>query len=144
MHELAISSAIVHTALDHAEGRRVRAVRVEVGALRQVVPASLEFYFGVAARETLCDGARLELELIAALMRCRACGVEWDPAPAPGCEGHSAPPLPRFRCPACNAAGAEVLAGEELLVGSIDVEERSAGRSLAAAEAGALQPEARS
>lgn len=121
MHELSVSSAIVDTVIRHARGRRVGTVHLQVGTLRQVVPESLDFYFGIVSRDTICAGAELDLELIAALMRCRECGHEWDPAPEPVHEGDPAAMLPRFRCPECEAAGAEVLAGDELLVDSIDV-----------------------
>ena len=63
MHELSISSAIVETACRHADGRQVMQVDVRVGALRQVVPDSLDFYFDIVSRETLCAGARLEMPL---------------------------------------------------------------------------------
>jgi hydrogenase nickel incorporation protein HypA/HybF len=123
MHELSISSAIVDTALRHADGRRVTQVDVRIGALRQVVPESLDFYFGVVSRDTACADATLELELIAALMHCDLCGQEWDPAPEPA-PGHAASTwvLPQFRCPACEGAGAQVVQGAELEVESIEVE----------------------
>ncbi len=123
MHELSISSAIVDTALRHADGRRVTQVDVRVGALRQVVPESLEFYFGIVSRDTACADAALELELVGAWMRCEICGHEWDPAPEP-VAGHdrSTWVLPQFRCPACEGAGAEVVRGAELEVESIEVE----------------------
>ena len=38
MHELSVSSAIVDTAVRHAEGRRVTSVQVRLGRLRQVDP----------------------------------------------------------------------------------------------------------
>ena len=75
MHELSVSSAIVDTVVRHAEGRRVTAVRVRLGRLRQVVPDSLAFYFELVARDTVCEGARLEQEVVpavAALRRVRA------------------------------------------------------------------------
>lgn len=128
MHELSVSSAVVDTALRHAAGRRVSGVDLRLGKLRQVVPASLTFYFEIVARDTLCEGARLELELIDALMRCVECGNEWDPEPKPehgpleGAVGAGFL-LPQFRCPECAAAGAEVVRGDELIVESIDVEE---------------------
>jgi hydrogenase nickel incorporation protein HypA/HybF len=138
MHELSIASAIVDTALRHAAGRRVTQVSLQVGALRQVVPDSLRFYFEIVARDTACDGARLELEPITAWLRCPTCGHEWDPAP-PAVEsgastaarlgyaslGHEAlePMLPAFRCPACERADTEVLRGGELEVESIEVTE---------------------
>ena len=123
MHELSISSAIVDTAVRHADGRRVTQVDVRIGALRQVVPESLAFYFEIVSRDTACAGAGLELELIDAMMRCEACGHEWDPAPEPEL-GHEAGAwvLPQFRCPACEGAGAEVVRGDELEVESIEVE----------------------
>ncbi len=52
MHELSLSSAILETAVKHADGRRVSLVELTVGALRQVVPASLEFYFEIVSRDT--------------------------------------------------------------------------------------------
>ncbi len=126
MHELSISSAIVDTALRHAGGRRVSLVTMRVGSLRQVVPDSLTFYFEIVARDTDCEGARLELEPVTAWMHCPACGHEWDPAPEPA-SGHEqlAPSLPVFRCPACSAAGAEVVRGDELEVESIEVGDES-------------------
>lgn len=126
MHELSVASAIVDTAIRHARGRRVSVVHVQVGSLRQVVPSSLEFYFGITSRDTVCADADLDLELIDALMRCAECEHEWDPAPEPLYEGDPAALLPQFRCPECDAAGAEVLAGNELLVDSIDVSETAA------------------
>lgn len=129
MHELSVSSAIVDTALKHAAGRRVTVVDLRLGKLRQVVPSSLSFYFEIVGRDTLCEGARLELELIDALMSCRECGHEWDPEPQPE-HGEIVGGdllLPQFRCPECQAAGAEVLRGNELEVESIEVNEEEAG-----------------
>ena len=127
MHELSIARAIVDTALRHADGRRVTRVDVRVGALRQVVPRSLAFYFEIAARETACEQARLELAAVAGRMRCSACGLDWDPAPAPAAM-HAAfgPVLPVFRCPRCESAEAELLRGGELEVESIEVIEEEA------------------
>jgi hydrogenase nickel incorporation protein HypA/HybF len=123
MHELSLAGAIHETALRHADGRTVRSVQMRVGRMRQVVPDSLRFYFGVVSKETLSDGAELELELIDALLRCGACGEEWDPAPAPAEDEGDLLLPPMFRCPSCEAGGAELLRGEEFEVESIVVEE---------------------
>jgi hydrogenase nickel incorporation protein HypA/HybF len=111
MHELSIAAAVVDTAVRHAGGRRVTVVSVRVGRLRQVVPTSLEFAFGIVARETLCDGARLEQELVPARLRCNVCVLAWEVD------------VPAFRCPRCGTADVAVLSGEELQVESIEVEE---------------------
>jgi hydrogenase nickel incorporation protein HypA/HybF len=113
VHELSLSGAIVDTALKHAAGRRVTVVSLTVGALRQVVPESLEFYFEIVARGTLCEGARLEQTLVPARAHCGTCGREWELE------------LLQFRCPGCGSSPAEVVSGEELEVESIEVEEEA-------------------
>ncbi|GIK78421.1 MAG: hydrogenase maturation nickel metallochaperone HypA [Acidobacteria bacterium] len=128
MHELALSRAIVDTALRHSGGLPVTAVHVRLGDLRQAVPGSLRFCFAIAARDTACAGARLELEPVAALLRCRSCGREWDPAPPPlagheGLSGSAIPPIAFFACPRCGSGG-DAVRGEELEVAWIEVDER--------------------
>ena len=109
MHELSVAGAVVDTALRHAEGRRVLVVTLKVGTLRQVIPDSLAFYWDIVSRDTLAEGARLEQVVIPARMRCAECAAEFEPELM-------------FRCPACRGAG-EVLAGDELEVDSIEVED---------------------
>jgi hydrogenase nickel incorporation protein HypA/HybF len=113
MHELSVSSAVLDTVLRHAEGRRVLVVSLRVGQLRQVVPDSLAFYFEMVSRDTPCEGARLEQEVVPVRMRCQGCAREWEPDWA------------MFRCPECAGGGVDVLSGEELEVESIEVEEES-------------------
>lgn len=123
MHELSVSSAILETVLKHAEGRKVTAVEMKIGRLRQVVPDSLTFYFEIVSRDTFAEGAVLELDLIDGLLRCEACTTEWDPAPKPAEEEADILMPPMFRCPVCEAGGAKVLHGEELEVDSIIVDD---------------------
>ena len=59
----------------------------------------------------VCEGARLEQELVDARLRCNACGREW------------AIEIPAFRCPACGGTDVVVAAGDEFEVESIEVEE---------------------
>ena len=78
MHELSLSGAVLNTAVKHADGRKVSLVSLRVGRLRQVVPDTLEFYFEFVARGTICEGARLEQEIVEASLRCNPCGDEWE------------------------------------------------------------------
>lgn len=111
MHELSLSGAIVNTVEKHAEGRRVTVVTVRIGHLRQVVPDTLEFYFGFVSEGTACEGARLEQELVPAVVRCGACAREWELD------------MPIFRCPDCGSTDVAVVSGDEFEVESIEVEE---------------------
>jgi hydrogenase nickel incorporation protein HypA/HybF len=114
VHELSVSSAIVDTVIRHAAGRRVSLVTVRIGHLRQVVPDSLEFYFGFVTRDTLCEGAALEIIAVPARLECQACGFAWDVE------------IPAFRCPSCESSDCAVVSGDELEVDSIEVEEEDA------------------
>lgn len=114
MHELAIAEAVIRIASDHAAGRKVSAVFVKVGHLRQVVPSSLEFSFELAAAGTPVDGARLEIEQVPAAGVCRACGSEsvLDGFP--------------LSCAACGGLDVEVIRGEELQVDSLECDDEMA------------------
>jgi hydrogenase nickel incorporation protein HypA/HybF len=111
VHELSLSSAIVNTVVKHAEGRRVTVVELRVGTLRQVIPDTLEFYFEFVARGTVCEGARLDQELIPARLQCNGCGREWEIE------------IPAFRCPQCGGSDVAIVSGNEFEVEAIDVEE---------------------
>lgn len=114
MHEMALSSAVVATVEKHAKGRQVTAVNLTVGKLRQVVPDSLLFYFEIVTRDTVLEGAKLNMEIVPAHLHCTSCDHDWEPD------------FPTFRCPECVAGNVEILSGEEFQVESIEVEEDEA------------------
>jgi hydrogenase nickel incorporation protein HypA/HybF len=111
MHELSIATAVLNTALKHADGRPVDTVAMRVGRLRQVVPESLLFYWEIVARDTVCEGAQLELSEIEARLHCTDCGRDWEPLMA------------AFRCPNCASAQVAVVAGEELEIDYLELRE---------------------
>jgi len=111
MHELSVASAVLATSVRYAEGRPVEVVALRVGALRQVVPDSLRFYWGIVAQGSVCEDARLELTEIDTRLRCDGCDHEWELG------------IPSFRCPACGAGEVAVIAGNELEVDYIEVRE---------------------
>ena len=85
---------------------------MRVGALRQVVPATLVTAFELVARDTACDGAQLELELIP---------VASDVAPTARSSGHCRAQFSvRREC----GEPAVVIAGRELEIESIEVEDQ--------------------
>jgi len=110
MHELAIAESVVQIAAEHARGRRVTAVQVAAGHLRQIVPDALAFAFELVALGTPVEGARLELREVPARVRCRACGAETTQDGFP------------LACRACGGFDVEVIAGEELLVEELEIE----------------------
>jgi hydrogenase nickel incorporation protein HypA/HybF len=111
LHELAIAESVVRIASRHADGRQVTRVYLKVGHLRQVVPSALAFSFELVAQGTPVEGAELALEEVPAKGKCRACGAESR--------------LERFplQCAACGSFDLQIVAGEELYVESLEMEE---------------------
>jgi hydrogenase nickel incorporation protein HypA/HybF len=123
VHELSVAGAVLATVERHAAGRPVTLVSLRVGRLRQVVPDSLSFYWEFVTRDTVCERAPLQCVEVDARLRCGDCGHDWMPDWA------------AFRCPACGSGQVTVVAGEELEVDYIEVEEPgavTAGREEAA------------
>lgn len=110
MHELSLCQAIAGVVKPHAAGRRVDVVRLQVGALRQVVPETLVFCWTLVREHEDMPDAELELELVAAEVACRSCGRQ-------------SPIESRWSvcCPVCDSAEVTVVRGEEFLVTSVDV-----------------------
>lgn len=115
MHELSLASAIVEIAAAHAGERKVSGVYVKVGHLRQVVPSALTFSFELVAQGTAVEGARLELESVPAEGICRQCATRTRLEAFP------------LLCGRCGNADLEIVAGDELWVESLDLEEDEHG-----------------
>jgi hydrogenase nickel incorporation protein HypA/HybF len=111
MHELAIAQSVVEVAARHAAGRRMYRVELKVGHLRQVVPSALEFAFELVAAGTPLEGAELVIDEVPAVGWCRRCGVESVMSEFP------------LRCERCGDLDLEIVAGEELLVDALELEE---------------------
>jgi hydrogenase nickel incorporation protein HypA/HybF len=113
VHELAIAESVVRIAERHADGRRVTKVYLKVGHLRQVVPSALAFGFELVAQETPVEGAELVLEEVPATGTCRVCGSESRLESFP------------LQCKACGGFDLEIVAGEELYVESLEMEDQT-------------------
>jgi hydrogenase nickel incorporation protein HypA/HybF len=110
VHELSLCEAIAGVVKPYADGRHVDVVRVRIGALRQVVPESLSFCWGLVRDYEDLPDTELELELITAEVRCRECARQ-SVITSQWC----------LLCPQCESADVEVLHGDEFLVTSLDV-----------------------
>ncbi len=77
MHELGITQNIVAIVCEHAKGKPVARVVLEVGQLAGVMSDAVRFCFDVVAKETALEGATLEIREIPARARCGACGNEF-------------------------------------------------------------------
>jgi hydrogenase nickel incorporation protein HypA/HybF len=111
VHELSITRNVVAIVAERALGQKVTRVRLEIGRLSAVVPDAVRFCFDICAQGTPLEGAELEIVEIAGRGLCSACGEE------------SVLAVPAGRCSACGAACLSVIAGEELKIREMEVQE---------------------
>ena len=111
MHEMSITQGIIDLCLEHAGSRRVISLDVEIGELSSVVPEAVEFCFEACSRETLLEGARLNIIRIPGLGNCRECGRHTPLAELFG------------SCRHCGSNRVSIVTGEELRVREIEVDD---------------------
>ncbi len=113
MHELSAARNIVDIVTSHlpgAQGSRVRKIRLRLGEAAGVEAGSLEFGFRCLTAGTSLEPASLEIERVPYTVACRRCGATNRADPA------------LMLCPACESVDVRVIAGCELDVVSIEVE----------------------
>ena len=108
MHELGITQEVVAIAKEHANGRRVSRLVLEIGNLSGVLPDAVRFCFDLCAEGTVVAGAVLEIIETPGRGRCRACGNEVTMD------------RPFGRC-VCGETDLEWLAGDELRVRELEL-----------------------
>jgi hydrogenase nickel incorporation protein HypA/HybF len=110
MHELSITRNIVAIVGEAAAGRRVSRVTLDIGRLSGIMPDAIAFCFPVVAEGTALAGAALAINLIDGRAKCRECDAEFS------AQSLFTP------CP-CGSRAVIRLAGEELLVKTMELEE---------------------
>ncbi len=109
MHEFGIMQEMLATILEHAAGRRVRRVVLQIGALACVVPEAMRFSFDAGKTGTLAESAELEIQHQPGRGRCRSCGIEFELTD------------PLALC-ACGSASIKWLSGQELRITEMEVD----------------------
>ncbi len=112
MHELSIMQSALSMALQRAEeagASRVHVIRLRIGALSGVVPDALQFAFEALTPGTLAEGAELAIDHVPARFWCGDCSHEFEAEDLFG------------ECPKCRRLSAELRAGRELEVASLEI-----------------------
>jgi hydrogenase nickel incorporation protein HypA/HybF len=113
MHEMAVTESILHITLDHAgrvNAKRVSGITIKLGQLSSLIDDSIRFYWDLIAADTIAEKAELHFERVAARAVCLDCATEF------------ALPKDSFACPKCRSERFRIVAGDEMVVESIEVE----------------------
>lgn len=74
MHEMPVTQTLLNMALEHARGRRVTDVYLQVGKMSAIIPDSVEVFFDYLSKDTLAEGAKLHFTMMPVEMTCQDCG----------------------------------------------------------------------
>ena len=113
MHELAITQSILdiaRKAADEHGAKRVKSVRIMLGEYSGVVPQCIQYYFDVVSKDTVAEGAFLDIQRLPVVIRCNAC------------EKESRIDRLHVACPLCGSTDLKLIGGREFYIESLEVE----------------------
>jgi hydrogenase nickel incorporation protein HypA/HybF len=113
MHEMSLAESVVKIAEDAAQREgfaRVKTVWLEVGVLAAVDPEAMHFCFDAVTRDSIAEGARLEIITVPGSARCSDCA-------------RTVPVTARYDpCPECGGHQLQMIGGTEMQVKELEVE----------------------
>lgn len=112
MHEMALAESMLQIVEDVAVTQgfaQVRTIWVEVGSMASVEVAALQFCFEAVARDSVAQGAKLEIIEVDGSGYCSSC-LRSSPAQSL-----------LDACPACGAYTMQITGGTELRIKELDV-----------------------
>jgi hydrogenase nickel incorporation protein HypA/HybF len=113
MHELAVTESILKIAEKHAiqaGAIKVTDINIVIGQLASIVNDSVQFYWDIVSKDSICENARLHFKRIPAKVVCLDCSHEY------ALPGELEP------CPNCASMRIKIASGEEFWLDSIEIE----------------------
>jgi hydrogenase nickel incorporation protein HypA/HybF len=113
LHELSLTQNLIEIAEEHARRENatvITSMTMEIGALSGVIPEAVEFAFEACTKDTLADGAKLEIRRIPALGRCQQCSQEC--AMENLLDG----------CTACGSFALDIIKGQEMALIEMEID----------------------
>ncbi len=113
MHEMSIAKGILEIVLSEAQrngATKIKTVRIRAGELRGIVQEQLLCLWEFAGKDTLAEGATLEIERVPIKAKCQSCDHVFM------VRNHE------FICSGCDSKDVDVVEGKELDVLEIEVE----------------------
>jgi hydrogenase nickel incorporation protein HypA/HybF len=113
MHEMGIAQNILDIVVATAQkegATRITRINLLAGELRAIEPLQLTFCFAIVAKDTIADGAFLNIEQIPVRGHCKDCNADFP------IEDYI------YVCPECSSSKIEITGGNELKLQDIEVE----------------------
>lgn len=113
MHELSITENLVRVLQEHASAqnfKKVLRVRLDVGMLSTLEPDSLIFCFDIVAKDTVAEGAQIEVLRSPGVANCRKCGARVE------ISAYGDP------CVKCESFELDIVSGKDMVIKDVEVE----------------------
>ena len=113
MHEMSLAEGVIQVLEDSAKNQgfsRVKKVWLEIGQLSHVEAEAMRFCFDAVCKNSIAEGAELEIIETAGRGWCHDCGQQFD---------YSARYDP---CPHCQGYQVQMVSGDEMRVKELEVE----------------------
>ena len=114
MHELAITQSMFDIVLEQAkkaQAKKVTRINLVIGAMTGVVSDSVQFYIDLLSKDTPVEGATVSFTSVPIKAKCLSCSHTFEVNEL------------NWKCPQCGSAQLDIIAGKELFVESIEVED---------------------
>ncbi|AEF93243.1 hydrogenase nickel incorporation protein hypA [Desulfotomaculum nigrificans CO-1-SRB] len=114
MHEMAIVDSlfqIINTKVKEHQIKKILKVKLKVGEMTVVEPMTLTACFEVYAQDTVAEGAELVIERVPLQGKCRECKNVFRVYNY------------NFKCPQCESRFVDIVAGRELYIENLEVEQ---------------------
>ncbi|MEA1993168.1 MAG: hydrogenase nickel incorporation protein HypA [Euryarchaeota archaeon] len=132
MHEWALAEAVISTAMKTVKEKNINEVtefRIKMGELQQIELEIFEFAMKQMMKKyQVLKNAKIDIEMVEALLRCNSCGHEWgfakDELTHEESESiHFIPEMAHtyLRCPECGSPDFEVIRGRGVELESLEV-----------------------
>ncbi|MFD3157452.1 hydrogenase maturation nickel metallochaperone HypA [Haloimpatiens sp. FM7330] len=113
MHELAVTQSIINISSEEAVKHNVKTVkeiRIHVGELSGLIPECIQYYFNIASKDTIVEGALLKIKKMPIKIKCNECGHI------------NVIKKGEYSCPKCNSYNIKIIGGNEFFIESLEVE----------------------
>lgn len=122
MHEMGLAANIIDMVACELDKRgiarkKLRAVKITVGKMTQIVPESLKFGLGIKAETAAFGPVDFIINEAPLKLKCGACGLESVLSRDPSGGGLT------MVCPGCGANEPKIIGGREFSIESIDVDD---------------------
>lgn len=123
MHEASTGQTLADLVLKEAKkhnAARVLRVEVEIGELSFLEPDQISFWMEAHFRDTIAQGAALDIKLVEAQVHCDGCGYAGKIETQEDPTYHLM--LPHYACPQCGSPRLEVERGRECILRRVEME----------------------